>query len=42
MSSSKAIIIGSGVAGLASATRLAVAGFEVHVYESNSYPGGKL
>lgn len=42
MSSSKAIIIGSGVAGLASATRLAVEGFDVHVYEANSYPGGKL
>ena len=42
MSSSKAIIIGSGVAGLASAIRLAVEGFDVHVYEANSYPGGKL
>lgn len=38
----KAIIIGSGVAGLASAIRLAVQGFDVHVYERNSYPGGKL
>jgi phytoene desaturase len=37
-----AIIIGSGVAGLATAIRLAVQGFEVVVYEKNSYPGGKL
>ncbi|MEO7310865.1 MAG: 1-hydroxycarotenoid 3,4-desaturase CrtD [Chitinophagaceae bacterium] len=38
----KAIIIGSGVAGLASAIRLAVKGYEVVVYERNKYPGGKL
>jgi phytoene desaturase len=42
MPSPKAIIIGSGVAGMATAIRLAVQGFEVHVYEKNSYPGGKL
>jgi len=42
MQSSKAIIIGAGVAGLASAIRLAVHGFEVKVFEKNSYPGGKL
>ncbi len=38
----KAIVIGSGVAGLASAVRLAVQGFETTVFERNSYPGGKL
>lgn len=38
----KAIIIGSGVAGLATAIRLAVKGYNVTVYEKNSYPGGKL
>jgi len=38
----KAVIIGSGVAGLASAIRLAVLGFEVAVYEKNDYLGGKL
>jgi phytoene dehydrogenase-like protein len=38
----KAVIIGSGVAGLASAIRLAVKGFEVTVFEKNSSPGGKL
>jgi len=35
-------IIGSGVAGLASAIRLAVKGYEVKVFEKNSYPGGKI
>lgn len=42
MQSSKVIVIGSGVAGMAAAIRLAVQGFEVNVYEKNSYPGGKL
>ncbi len=40
--SHKAIIIGSGVAGLAASIRLAVMGFEVEVFEKNAYPGGKL
>ena len=40
--SKKAIIIGSGVAGLATAIRLSVEGFAVDVYEKNNYPGGKL
>ncbi len=38
----KAIIIGSGVAGMAAAIRLAVQGFSVSVFEKNNYPGGKL
>lgn len=38
----RAAIVGSGVAGLASAVRLSAKGFEVHVFEKNSYPGGKL
>ncbi len=42
MSKPTAIIIGAGVAGLASSIRLAVQGFEVIVFEKNSYPGGKL
>lgn len=42
MDPQKLIIIGSGIAGLAAATRLAVQGYDVHVYEKNSYPGGKL
>lgn len=35
-------IVGSGVAGLACAIRLACAGHRVEVFEGNSYPGGKL
>lgn len=38
----KAIIVGCGIAGLASAIRLRSAGLRVDVYEMNSYPGGKL
>lgn len=38
----KAFIIGSGVAGMACAIRLAVQGFEITVFEKNGYPGGKL
>ena len=38
----KAIVIGSGVAGLASAIRLSHKGYTVEVFESNTYPGGKL
>jgi phytoene desaturase len=38
----KASVIGSGIAGIASAIRLAVQGFEVDVFEQNAYPGGKL
>ncbi|MDQ0641333.1 phytoene desaturase [Pedobacter sp. W3I1] len=38
----KAIVIGAGIAGIASAIRLAVKGYEVSVFEANSKPGGKL
>jgi phytoene desaturase len=38
----KAIIIGSGVAGLATSIRLALKGYKTHVFEINPYPGGKL
>jgi diapolycopene oxygenase len=38
----KAVVIGSGIAGIASAIRLAKKGFDVEVFEANSYPGGKL
>lgn len=35
-------IIGAGIAGLASAVRLAAKGHHVTVYERNAFPGGKL
>lgn len=37
----KIAIIGSGLGGLSTAIRLASAGYEVEVFESNGYPGGK-
>ncbi|MFY7652214.1 MAG: 1-hydroxycarotenoid 3,4-desaturase CrtD, partial [Chitinophagaceae bacterium] len=40
--STKAIVIGAGIGGLATAIRLALKGYEVHVFEKNSYAGGKL
>jgi phytoene desaturase len=41
-SPSPTIIIGAGIAGLAAAVRLAVAGHQVTVFEANDGPGGKL
>jgi phytoene desaturase len=38
----KAAIVGAGIAGIAAAIRLARKGYEVSVFEANSYPGGKL
>ena len=38
----KVIVIGAGIAGIASAIRLKAKGFEVEVIEANQYPGGKL
>ncbi len=38
----KAIVIGSGIAGISSAIRLATEGVEVEIFETNPYPGGKL
>ena len=35
-------IIGSGVSGLSASIRLSNMGYEVHVFEANDYPGGKL
>lgn len=34
-------IVGAGLGGLSTAIRLASAGYEVEVFESNGYPGGK-
>jgi phytoene desaturase len=42
MKQGSVIVIGSGVAGMAAAIRLAIQGLQVHVYEKNSYAGGKL
>lgn len=41
-SKKKAIIIGAGVAGIATAIRLAVKGYSVTVFEAGAQPGGKL
>lgn len=38
----KAIIIGSGIGGIATALRLKAKGMDVQVFEKNDYPGGKL
>jgi len=42
MKSNSVIVIGSGIAGIASSIRLACKGYDVTVIEKNSYPGGKL
>lgn len=38
----RAIIIGSGIAGISTSIRLAALGFDVTIYEANDSPGGKL
>ena len=40
--SKKAVVVGSGIAGIASAIRLQNKGYSVQVLEKNAYPGGKL
>ena len=42
MENTKAIVIGSGIAGIAVALRLRAKGYDVDVFEANAYPGGKL
>ncbi|WP_217587978.1 phytoene desaturase family protein [Lentibacillus saliphilus] len=42
MNEKKVIVIGAGVAGLASAIRLQHAGYSVSIYEKESMPGGKM
>ncbi|GAB3751814.1 phytoene desaturase family protein [Spirosoma pomorum] len=38
----QAAVIGAGVAGIATAIRLVMKGYQVDVFEANAYPGGKL
>lgn len=38
----KAIVVGAGIAGLATSIRLQSSGIATQVFEMNSYPGGKL
>lgn len=38
----KVFIIGSGIAGMACAIRLAACGYEVSIFEKNNYAGGKI
>lgn len=42
MLNKNAVVIGSGIAGIAASIRLACKGYSVNVFEKNSYPGGKL
>ena len=42
MNRGSAIVIGSGIAGMAVAIRLSLQGYTVTVYEKNNYAGGKL
>lgn len=38
----KAAVVGSGIAGIASALRLKAKGYQVEVFEQNNYTGGKI
>lgn len=38
----KAIVVGAGIGGIATAIRLSAKGYDVSVFEANSYAGGKL
>ncbi len=42
MHKKKAIVVGAGIAGIATAIRLALKGFEVEVHEKNAVAGGKM
>ncbi len=42
MSKKSVAVVGAGIAGLASAIRLANQGLNVHLFEKNSYTGGKM
>lgn len=38
----KVVVIGTGIAGIASSIRLAAKGYQVEVFEKNNFPGGKF
>lgn len=38
----KAIVVGAGIAGIATAIRLAIKGFQVEIHEKNAVAGGKM
>ncbi|MCK7535946.1 MAG: NAD(P)-binding protein [Marinilabiliales bacterium] len=38
----KAAVIGAGIGGMAAAIRLAIKGYETHLFEKNPEPGGKI
>lgn len=42
MNQKSALVIGAGIAGIATSIRLAVKGYSVSVFEANNYLGGKL
>ena len=42
METKKAIVVGAGIAGIATAIRLAIKGYEVEVHEKNTVAGGKM
>ena len=42
MMKNKVVVIGAGIGGLASALQLAHHGYEVEVFETHSFPGGKM
>ena len=40
--SKRAIVVGAGIAGIATSIRLAKQGFSVEVFEASQHPGGKM
>ena len=42
MNGKKVGVVGAGIAGIAAAIRLANKGYQVEVFEANTYPGGKI
>jgi len=40
--SKRAIVVGAGIAGIATSIRLAKQGFSVEVFEASPHPGGKM